>query len=74
VSPHRPRAAGDRSLNSRKRRLSLDLEVRDLLRHDPELLAIADAVAVTQLLDADDVPNATLTGQDLGAQARAVRE
>jgi hypothetical protein len=48
--------------------------VRDLLRHDPELLAIADAVAVTQLLDADDVPNATLTEQDLGAQARAVRE
>jgi hypothetical protein len=30
--------------------------VLDLLRHDPELLAIADAVAATQLLDPEEVP------------------
>ena len=34
--------------------LRLDCEVLELLRHDPELLAIADAVAATQLLDTDE--------------------
>jgi hypothetical protein len=42
--------------------------VLDLLRHDPELLAIADAVAATQLLDPDEVPNAALMEPELGAE------
>ena len=33
----------------------------DLLRHDPELLAIADAVAATQLVDADEGVTGTRT-------------
>jgi hypothetical protein len=33
--------------------LRLDREVLDLLRQDPELLAIADAIAATRLLDAE---------------------
>lgn len=34
--------------------LRLDREVLDLLRQDPELLAIADAIAATHLLDAEE--------------------
>jgi hypothetical protein len=45
--------------------------VLDLLRDEPELLAIADAVAAAQFLDADEMPNARLTEQDLSAQAGA---
>jgi hypothetical protein len=53
VSPRRSRAAGHRHLKPGAQELRLDREVLDLLRHDPELLAIADAVAATQLFDAD---------------------
>jgi hypothetical protein len=42
--------------------------VVDVLRHDPELLAIADAVAATQPLNPGEVPNATPTRQGLGAE------
>jgi hypothetical protein len=52
----------------------LDLEVLDLLRHEPELLAIADAVAATQLLDPTTLPNARLSEQDLSAPAGDVPE
>jgi hypothetical protein len=50
LSPRRSRAAGHRHLKPGAHELRLDHEVLDLLRHDPELLAIADAVAATQLL------------------------
>jgi hypothetical protein len=68
LSPRRSRAAGHRHLKPGAQELRLDREVLDLLRHDPELLAIADAVAATQLLDPDEVPSATLTEQGLGAE------
>jgi hypothetical protein len=48
--------------------------VLDLLRHDPELLAIADAVAATQLQPPDEVPNTTLTQQEPGAEPGAAPE
>ena len=54
MSPRRSRAAGHRHLKSGVHELRLDCEVLELLRHDPELLAIADAVAATQLLDTDE--------------------
>ena len=41
--------------------LRLDREVLELLRHDPELLAIADAIAATQPLGAVDLRIATPT-------------
>ena len=47
LRPPRARAAGDRALRP-KRELPLDREVVMLLRDEPELLAIADAVAATQ--------------------------
>jgi hypothetical protein len=53
LSPRRSRAAGHRHLKPGAQELRLDREVLDLLRHDPELLAIADAVAATQLSDVD---------------------
>jgi len=36
----------------RRRKLSVDREVVELLRDEPELLALADAVAATQASDA----------------------
>jgi hypothetical protein len=43
---------------SGERELRLDREVLALLRHDPELLAIADAIASTQLHDTGNQPDA----------------
>jgi hypothetical protein len=54
--------------------LRLDREVLDLLRHDPELLAIADAVAATQLRAPDGVPNTRLAERELGAEPGAAPE
>jgi hypothetical protein len=48
--------------------------VLDLLRHDPELLAIADAVAATQLAAPDGVPNTKLAERELGAEPGAAPE
>lgn len=45
----------------------------NLLRDDPELLAIADAIVATRVFDADELPDATLREQDLGAQVRPRR-
>lgn len=44
--------------------MRLDQEVLDLLRHDPELLAIADAIASTQMLDVDEAPSARSQAAD----------
>jgi len=48
--------------------------VLTLLRNDPELLAIADAIAATQLSDAHDAANPTTAETDRGAQASAAPE
>ena len=74
LSPRRSRAAGHRHLKPGAQELRLDREVLDLLRHDPELLAIADAVAATQLRAPDGVPNTTLAERELGAEQGAVPE
>ena len=69
MSPRRSRAAGHRHLKSGAQELRLDREVLDLLRHDPELLAIADAVAATQLFDADEGLTGTPAEHDLRTQS-----
>ena len=74
MSPRRSRAAGHRHLKPGAQELRLDGEVLDLLRHDPELLAIADAVAATQLRAPDGVPNTALAERELGAEQGAVPE
>ena len=74
MSPRRSRAAGHRHLKPGAQELRLDREVLDLLRHDPELLAIADAVAATQLRAHDGVPNTTLAERELGAEPGAAPE
>ena len=74
MSPHRSRAAGHRHLKPGAQELRLDREVLDLLRHDPELLAIADAVAATQLASTDEVPSTAREEQDLGAEPPSVPE
>ena len=56
MSPCRPRAAGDRPLSFGARRPRLDREVLALLCDEPELLAIADAIAATQ--NDSEQPNA----------------
>jgi hypothetical protein len=74
LSPRRSRAAGHRHLKPKPgaQELRLDREVLHLLRHDPELLAIADAVAATQLRAPDGVPNTTLAEREIGAEQGAV--
>ena len=64
MSPCRPRAAGDRPLSFRTRRPRLDREVLALLCDEPDLLAIADAVAATQ--DDSEQPNAPGAEPGLG--------
>jgi hypothetical protein len=66
LSPRRSRAAGHRHLKSGVHELRLDCEVLELLRHDPELLAIADAVAATHLASTAEVPATAREEQDLG--------
>ena len=55
MSPFRPRAAGDRPLSFGAQRPLPDREVLALLCDEPELLAIADAIAATQ--DDSEQPN-----------------
>jgi len=48
--------------------------VLTLLRNDPELLAIADAIAATQLSDAHDAANAKTVETGRSAKASAAPE
>jgi hypothetical protein len=49
------------------------VEVLELLRHDPELLAIADAVAATDFLDGQRPATAAMPEQDSSAHGQARR-